>query len=114
MNMNNMDRQAMILDSYEEVRAASIRMLQAARNSDWDALVACERQCAAIIGRLQAFGDDPDRLDESGRKRAYDIIRAILACDAEIRDLTQPWLRQLEVHLGTPRMSRRLAAAYHP
>jgi flagellar protein FliT len=109
----NMERQAMILDYYEQVRDTSTLMLEAARASDWDSLVTRERQCAAIIGRLQACGgDDADLLDEQGKRRAHEIIRAILRNDAEIRDLTQPWLRQLEAHLGTARMGRRVAAAY--
>lgn len=111
----NMERQAMILDYYEQVRDTSTLMLQAARESDWDSLVDRERQCAAIIGRLQAFGgDDANLLDAQGRKRAHEIIRTILRNDAEIRDLTQPWLRQLEAHLGTSRLGRKVAAAYRP
>ena len=101
------NKQGMILDYYEEVRLISLRMLDAARNSDLDALIAGERRCAAVIARLQL-------LDKSAKKRANEIIRAILAHDAEIRDLTQPWLRQLEAHMGTSRMTRKVAAAYHP
>jgi flagellar protein FliT len=108
-----MDRkQAMILDCYEEVREASLLMLQAARESRWEALVAAERRCATHIARLQACGDDATLLDPQAKKRTHDIIRAILAHDAEIRELTQPWLRQLEAHLGTSRLSRKVAAAY--
>jgi flagellar protein FliT len=108
-----MDTQTLILEGYEEVRATSLLMLQAARDRDWEALVAGERQCAAVIGRLQAAGADNKLLDETAKKRAYEIIRAILAHDAEIRELTQPWLLQLETHLGTSRMSRRVADAYN-
>jgi len=104
----------MIVSCYEAVREASHEMLEAARAGDWDALIASERRCAATIGRVQACGDDIASLDASTRKRAYEIIRAILANDAEIRDLTSPWLRQVELHLGTSRMSRKLAAAYRP
>ena len=104
----------MILDYYEEVRETSLLMLQAARDSDWETLVIRERQCAAVIGRLQAFGDDAKLLDEQAKKRAHAIICAILAHDAQIRELTQPWLRQLESHMGASRLSRRVAAAYQP
>jgi len=105
----------MILDYYEEVRETSVLMLQAARASDWETLVVRERQCAAIIGRLQACGgDDAGLLDAPAQKRAHEIIRSILANDAEIRNLTQPWLLQLEAHLGTARLTRKVAAAYRP
>lgn len=104
----------MILDCYEEVRQTTLQMLQAARDNDWEALVVAERRCAAVIGRLQSCEEDAKLLDEGTKKRQHEIICAILAHDAEIRDLTQPWLRQLEVHLGASRMSRRVAAAYRP
>jgi flagellar protein FliT len=102
----------MILDCYEEVRDGSLRMLRAARESDMDALIAGERDCAAVIARLRALGDDTKLLDETAKRQAHEIIRAILAHDAEIRDLAHPWLRQLDSHLGVSRMSRRMAATY--
>jgi len=104
----------MIIDYYEEVYEASRLMLRAAQVSDWDGLIAGERQCASTIARLQSCGQDPSLLDEAERQRAHKIICAILAHDAEIRNLTEPWLRQLEVHLGATQMSRKVAAAYHP
>jgi flagellar protein FliT len=111
--MNPVNRQDMMLQDYEQVRDASQLMVEAACQGDWDALLAGERRCASIIGRLQAGGDDASLLDRDARKRAHELIRAILANDAKIRELTQPWLRQLETHLGISRMSRRVAAAYH-
>jgi flagellar protein FliT len=110
----NMNRQDMIIDCYEEVRDGSLLMLQAARDSNLEALVASERRCAVVIARLQALGEDTNLLDEAAKKHAHEIICAILANDAAIRDLTHPWLRQLETHLGTARMSRKMLAAYHP
>jgi flagellar protein FliT len=106
------DRQIMILDYYEEVRETSELMLEAARKSDWQALVEEERRCATVVGRLQACGDESALLDAPAKKRAHQIICAILANDAEIRNLAQPWLRQLEVHMGASKMSRKVAAAY--
>ena len=110
----DMDTQGLILDHYEQVRQISLQMLCAARESNLEALVAGERRCAAVIARLRILGDDTRILNKPAKKRANEIIRAILAHDAEIRDLTQPWLRQLETHMGTSRMTRKVAAAYRP
>lgn len=107
-------KQGAMLDHYEEVRQISLLMLHAARDNNLEALVAGERQCAAVIARLQALGDNPAALDPPAKKRANEIIRAILAHDAEIRDLTHPWLRRLEAHMGTSKMARNIAAAYQP
>ena len=108
------DRQAMILACYEEIRESSLVMLRAEHNSDVEGLVAGEQRCAASIDRLQSCGDDVGRLDKQSRKRAHGIILAILAHDAEIRELVQPGLRQLETYMGSSRRARRVAAAYRP
>ena len=111
---HDMNHQALILQQYEAVRESSSSMLHAARQSDWEALVAGERRCAELIGRLQQAEIGAATLEGPARSQAHALIRAILANDAEIRDLTQPWLRQLETHLGGSRTSRQLAAVYRP
>ncbi len=102
----------MIPGYYEAVREASVDMLAAARASDWDALTANEQHCVATIDRLKAYGDGVASLDARMRTRTYEIIRAILANDAEIRNLTSPWLRQVESDLGISRAARKAGAAY--
>jgi hypothetical protein len=87
-------------------------MLQAAWRNDWDTLIDAETCCASLIERLKAAGDASQLLDEEGRKRKHEIIRRVLADDAQIRDLTQPWLRQLSAHLGHTKNARVLEDAY--
>jgi len=101
-----------ILAWYEAVSAASHTMLEAAQRNDWDALVVAEQHCAAVIAQMQTAGDVSALLDSEGSKRRHGIILEMLANDAAIRNLTQPWLRQLEQHLGAARAQRSLAAVY--
>jgi flagellar protein FliT len=101
-----------LLACYESIGHASRQMLSAARVNDWDALVDAEAECAALIARIRATGDAPLSLDAQSRKRKFEIIRAILADDAEIRTLTQPWLRRLESLLDVARTTRAADAAY--
>jgi flagellar protein FliT len=105
-------RQDQILAWYEAVSAASVNMLEAAQRNDWDSLVAAERCCAGVIAQMQAAGDVSMLLDEEGSRRRHQLILHMLANDAAIRNLTQPWLRQLEQHLGAARAQRSLSAAY--
>jgi flagellar protein FliT len=99
------------LSYYESVAAASADMLAAARRKDWDALAESERRCAAVIAMLKA-SDAEARLDEDKRPRKAEIIRRVLADDAEIRRLLDPRMRELEHLLGSARTRRRLDDAY--
>jgi flagellar protein FliT len=99
------------LEHYNRVAEASRGMLAAARAGDWDALLAAEDVCARRIAELKTRGAErPAREDErAGRMR---ILSEILDHDAEIRELTQPWLKQLEVYIAGATRERRLRDAY--
>ena len=100
-----------MLSHYESVADASEAMLAAARRSDWDALVEAEQECARCIARLKA-ASSATPLGVDGDKRRFDILRTVLAHDAEIRKLTQPWLEQLERFLCATASDRRVNDAY--
>lgn len=99
------------LHCYESIAEASAQMLAAARRADWDALIAAEKECAQRVERLKAaraggsFGRDGDA-------RRHDIIRTVLAHDAEIRALTQPWMAKLEQLLHSVSAGHRVEQAY--
>lgn len=104
-----MDRDA--LSYYEAVAAASGRMLRAARDSDWDALIEHEKDCAGLVAALRA-ADAERRLPGEALARKASILRQVLAEDAEIRRLTQPWLRRVEELLRTSANHLRLGDTY--
>jgi flagellar protein FliT len=106
-----MNQEVTVLSHYESVADASEAMLAAARRSDWDALVDAEQECVRCIGRLKAVRSDAP-LGPVGDKRRFDILRTVLAHDAEIRKLTQPWLEQLELFLNATANDRRVNDAY--
>ena len=103
--------EAQILACYEVLGAASARMLRAARGDDLDGLAGAAADCATMIARLHGLGDGVAMSDESKRRKMA-IIRQILADDAQIRDLTHPWMRRLEVLIGGAATQRRLQQAY--
>ena len=100
-----------VLSLYESVAQASEQMVAAARASDWEALVAAESDCATRIEHLKSIGANRS-LGAAGDKRRFDILRNVLAHDAEIRRLTQPWVEQLERMLGSAAAGRRVGEAY--
>lgn len=106
-----MNKHEHILDIYGSISAKTGEMLDAARNSDWDRLVALEQDCRALIETLR-------RSDAGGGagarfvQRKVALLRKVLADDAEIRKFTEPWMTQLEAYLGNARQEYRLRRAY--
>jgi flagellar protein FliT len=83
---------------YEAIAASSRRMLDAARREDWDEVAHEEESCRALIlalKRAHAAGTTP-----IGRRQKLVLMRAMLADDAEVRDLAEPWLARLQTLLG--------------
>ena len=100
----------MSLALYETVASASTRMLDAARAGDWEAFAAHEQSCSAAIDVLRA--QTGAALDTAELERKSEIIRQVLAQDAEIRRLAQPWLERMEALLNAVGNRRRVDAAY--
>jgi flagellar protein FliT len=95
-----------LIQHYEAIAAASRAMRAAARADDWDEVTRLDALCRDLIGLLKAEARH-SRLSVHEQRRRIEILRGILADDAEIRVRTEPWLRQLERLLppaaGTPR-----------
>jgi flagellar protein FliT len=72
-------------------------------------LVAHECLCADLIDELR--GSDKSRpLSHEGEARKRQIIRRLLADDAKIRELTQPWLAKLDSILSARPTTSRVVA----
>ncbi len=99
-------RQAMtnaLLNYYEAIEKASQDMLDAARQGNWDQVLKLEGACALLISQLkhtaarQQLGDDEVQLKSR-------IMQRIIVNDAEIRQLAEPWLEDLDQLLaGRPK-----------
>lgn len=107
MSMNSQE----VISLYETVANISAQMLAAARNGDWDQLVALESRCSDHVRRLKN-GEPPEPLTGAVRQRKVEIIRKILADDREIRDITEPWMRQLSALMKNAGTERKLSQAY--
>ena len=100
-----------IIGTYESVLAVTGEMLVAARNNEWDRVVEREVECRRLVDHLAA-AHAPADLEPEARKRKVEIIRRVLADDAEIRDLTEPWMQRLQHLLTSVGRERKLHAAY--
>ena len=87
-----------MIQHYESIAAASRRMLDAAREGDWDEVSLLEDRCRTLISRLKrahVCSDQP-----MGQRQRLALMCAMLADDAEIRELSEPWLKQLQALLA--------------
>lgn len=100
-----------IIAHYAAIADASGRMLAAAREGDWDALVAAEEECAHRVATLESLGEVAPK-DAHEKHMRIVILKDILAHDAEIRKLTAPWLSQLESMLRSMSRGRYVRQAY--
>lgn len=94
--------------SYLEVLKLSHRMCDAAETADWDTLTALGQTRESLIVQLPATTSQmprPEALQLAG------VIRDILDCNERIRELSEPWLRQVKPLLAA---LAPLASAAHP
>ena len=86
---------SVLLNYYEAIEKASQDMLEAARKGNWDHVVKLEGACAVLIAQLKnSAADKPLPEDEAQLKSR--IMQRILVNDAEIRQLAEPWLDDLD------------------
>ena len=84
-----------ILNYYEAIEKASQDMLAAARVGNWDQVLKLEGACALLISQLKHnAAAKPLGQDEAQFKSR--IMQRILVNDAEIRQLAEPWLDDLD------------------
>lgn len=96
---------------YENVASITTEMLAAAREGDWDRLVALETRCSDQVSILKT-GEPPIALTGASRERKVEIIKKILADDREIRNITQPWMEKLSLLINSTGAERKLNHAY--
>ena len=83
-----------LLNYYEAIEQASKDMLDAARRGNWDEVVKLEGACAVLIGKLKLAAAQPLASEQAQLKSR--IMQRILVNDAEIRNLAEPWLDDLD------------------
>ena len=84
-----------LMHYYQAIEKASQDMLEAARAGNWDHVLKLEGACALLISQLKSSAvKQPLGEDEAQFKSR--IMQRILVNDAEIRQLAEPWLEDLD------------------
>jgi flagellar protein FliT len=94
-----------LLSYYEAIERASADMLAAARAGNWDQVVKLEGACVLLITQLKHAADQASAgADALAAQQAAStksrIMQRILVNDAEIRQLAEPWLADLDNSLA--------------
>ncbi len=85
----------MLIDYYKAIEDSSRKMLDAAKEEDWDQVVRFEGACAVLIEQLRARAGS-EELQPAQRTEKTRIMQRILQNDAQIRYLAEPWLAHCE------------------
>jgi flagellar protein FliT len=92
-----------LLTFYEAIEQASAEMLEAARAGNWDQVVKLEGACVLLISQLKHAARGKPLEPEQAKMKSR-IMQRILVNDAEIRNLAEPWLEDLDnVLAGKPK-----------
>ena len=84
-----------LLNYYEAIERASQDMLEAARVGNWDHVVKLEGACAVLIAQLKNSANEKQLGADEAQLKSR-IMQRILLNDAEIRQLAEPWLEELD------------------
>ncbi|MBL8328405.1 MAG: flagellar protein FliT [Rubrivivax sp.] len=96
--------QGELLSYYKAIEQASADMLAAARLGDWDQVVKLEGACVLLISQLKEASQAKPLDAETARAKSR-ILQRIVVNEGELRNLTEPWLPELErMMAGKPRI----------
>ncbi len=84
-----------LLNYYEAIEKASQDMLEAARMGNWDQVLKLEGACALLISQLRHNAAKKELASDEAQLKSR-IMQRILVNDAEIRQLAEPWLDDLD------------------
>jgi flagellar protein FliT len=83
-----------LLGCYEDVAELSAAMVLAARDGDWEKVERLKQLAVDAINDVRALAGNI-ALSRSERRSKLAVMQRILMHDAEIRQLSQPWLRRM-------------------
>lgn len=83
-----------VISTYEYIARLTSEMVIAARTSNWDALTHLEDECAYQSSLIEQ--SPTPALTGASRVRKFDLLKQILANDRAIREITEPWMAQMD------------------
>jgi flagellar protein FliT len=100
-----------LIPFYEAVAEKSLRMLDAARENQWDELIQIEQERSQVLQKLIAI-DSIDLGEAQLNKRKMELLESILKYDAETQLLAKSWMDELRSMLSNANVEKKLGNAY--
>lgn len=100
-NKANEPSRSGLLPHYEAIAQTSCAMLAAAQAGDWIEVEHQEERCCELIAALKSAAAAPLSTVEDALR--MQLLRQMLADDAQIRDQAEPWLREVAPYISTKR-----------
>jgi flagellar protein FliT len=92
-----------LLSYYEAIEKASSDMVEAGRVGDWDHVIKLEGACVLLISQLKNAARTQALSAEECQLKSR-IMQRVLVNDAEVRNLAEPWLDDIETLMhGRPK-----------
>lgn len=99
------------LKTYHAILTMTGKMLTAAQNNEWDQLIVFEQECKLLTELLVDNNPEPI-LDKELLQKKVRIIHQILADDAQIKAITEPWMEKLQDLLESNNRAINLQQTY--
>lgn len=100
-----------VLRNYEALSVIMEEMRQAATEERWETLVDLEQQSRLLVEAMKPL-DATTALDVDAKQRKIALIKKILNDDADIRNRTQTWLKQLQCLMQSNKRELQLHQTY--
>ena len=101
-----------VIAKYEAAWQLTHRMLETARNNDWDSLIVLEKERGILIVQLME-ADKNEMPEQILRQTKADLISKILSADDEIASLTKAWMGEISEVLSSVNAGKKLEQAYN-
>lgn len=90
-----LDMTSSLLSYYQAIEQASQDMVESARAGNWDQVLKLEGACALLISQLKHQAAATQLKSDEAQLKSR-IMQRILVNDAEVRQLAEPWLDDLD------------------
>lgn len=101
-----------VISLYENVQSITEQMLMAARDKNWSLFEELGAKCTNEVGILKAE-EAASSLSADYVEKKFKLIQNILGNDRAIRDITEPWMKNLDALIGNTNKQKKIERFYN-
>ncbi|WP_180738066.1 flagellar protein FliT [Polynucleobacter cosmopolitanus] len=101
-----------VITLYENVQNITEEMLVAAREKNWALFEELGAKCTNEVGILKTE-EVSAPLSSDQIEKKFKLIQSILGTDRAIRDITEPWMKNLDALIGNTSNQKKIERFYN-